>query len=338
MTVYGIDPAADTFVAVRYPRTHDGPLPDPTTFDNTPEGIAAFRAAIATGDPDALVAVENTGVYSELLCYELHAHAVALVLLDPGAVHRAFPPGPKTDPIDAGRVAEYAHRYADRLAPWAPHAAVVEQVRVLLSTREQLVRQRTATVNTRQSLARKVVQTPGANAALDAVADHLRVQVQVIEDELRRLVGGHPTLAAGVALLVGVPGVGLLLAGHMLVLTAGFTSVPVYRRLAQRLGVAPNAHQSGSSVRGRSRSRGYGSPVVRKLLHLAARSVTTHEAGAKAYYASKVGSGKAKRLVLNNVANRLLRVMCGVLREGVPYRSGHVSVSPALLTSHRQSG
>ncbi|HLA64850.1 MAG TPA: transposase, partial [Rhodothermales bacterium] len=152
------------------------------------------------------------------------------------------------------------------------------------------------------------------------------------------LIGGHPTLAAGAALLVGVPGVGLLLASQMLVLTSGFTAVPAYRSLAQRLGVAPNAHESGRSVRGRPRSRGYGPPAVRKLLHLAARSLRTHEGRARSYYEEKVGSGKAKRLVLNNLANRLLRVMCAVLRDGTPYRAGHVSLSPVLLTGHRQSG
>ncbi len=329
MSVYGIDPATESFVAGTYPATTTA------TFDNSAEGIAAFLDGLPD---DALVAVENTGVYSEALCYALHRAGVALVLLDPHALHRAFPGTAKSDALDSLKIAEYAARFRDRLVPWQPHAAVVEQVRVLLSTREQLVEQKTAVTNTRQALARKVVQTPAANAALEATVAHLKAQVHALEEELRRLIGAHPTLVSGVSLLMAVPGVGLLLSAHVLVLTEGFSDVPRYRSLAQRLGVAPNAHQSGTSVRRASRSRGYGPPAVRKLLHLAARSVRTHDAASRRYFETKVASGKAPPLVLNNLVNRLLRVMCAVLRDGQPYRPMHVSVAPMLLTGHRQSG
>ncbi|MEM1117439.1 MAG: transposase [Bacteroidota bacterium] len=335
MTIYGVDPSADSFTADTFPPT------GATDYPNTPDGLAAFCAAL----PDeSLVGVENTGVYSELLCYALHHAGVAVMLLDPGAVHRAFPPGPKTDALDSARIAEYAHRYADRLARWQPRAEVVEQVRVLLATPpttggwEHLVGQRTAALNARSALRRKVVQTPGANAALDAVAAALREQVGAIEAELRRLIGAHPSLAQGVSLLVGIPGVGLLLASQMVVLTEGFTDVPPARRLASRLGIAPHPHRSGTSVRRPDRSRGYGHPAVRKLLHLAARSRRTHDAASRGYFEAKVGAGKAARLVLNNLSNRLVAVMCAVLRDGVPYRSDHVSVAPMVLTGHRQSG
>lgn len=331
MAIYGIDPAADSFTVAVYP--DDGT--DAATFDNTLDGIAAFRATLPAATQ---VAVENTGVYSELLCYELHRADIRLVLLDPGAVHRAFPKGPKTDPGDAARIAEYAHRYADRLAPWMPHAAVVEQIRVLLATREQLVGQRTAALNARTSLRRKVVQTPSANAALDAVAVLLKAQVAALTAEIKRLIVAHPTMAARVSLLLGVPGVGLLLSAQMLVLTNGFEDDATYRRLAQRLGIAPNAHQSGTSVRRPSASRGYGHPVMRKLLHLAARSVRTHHVQSREYFERKRSVGKDRPLVINNLSNWILRVMCGVLRSGEPYRPDHISLSPVLLTSHRQSG
>lgn len=34
--------------------------------------------------------------------------------------------------------------------------------------------------------------------------------------------------------------------------------------------------------------------------------------------------------MLNNVGNKLVRVMAAVLRDGVPYEAGHVSVRPAI--------
>lgn len=322
MTVYGIDPSADDFVVSAYPPTGT----PAATFENTAAGVTAFAAGLPGSG--VVVAVENTGVYSEALCYALHGAGVPLVLLDPGAIHRAFPGTPKTDALDAAKVAEYGHRFADRLARWRPHADAVEQVRVLLATREQLVGQRTAASNARRAFARKPVQVPAATDALDSVVAHLRAQVRALEGELRRVIAAHPTLSAGVDLLVGVPGVGLLLASQMAVLTSGFTEPAEYRPLAQRLGIAPNAHESGRTVRRRPRSRGYGEAAARKLLYMAARSVRTHNADHRAYFEAKVVAGKPPTLVLNNVSNRILRVMCGVLRTGRPYRPDYVGVGP----------
>jgi transposase len=343
MTFHGIDPSAETFTAGTYPPeapASEAPASGApaSTFENSSEGIAAYVKTLPEDRTTFLVGVENTGVYSERLCYELHEAGVPLVLLDPGAIHRAFNKGPKTDARDAVKVAEYAFRYCDKLVRWQPRAVVVEQIRVLLATREQLVRQRTATRNARTSLSRKVVQTPGANTSLEAVAEYLKGQVKGLEAEIERLIAAHPTLAQGVSLLVGIPGVGLLLASQMLVLTSGFEALPGYRPLAHRLGIAPHPHRSGTSVRRKDRSRRYGPRVMRKLLHLAARSVRTHDARSRRYFEQKVAAGKATRLVLNNLANRVLRVMCAVLKSREPYRPGHVSISPQLLTSHRQSG
>ncbi|CAN5569945.1 hypothetical protein BH23BAC4_BH23BAC4_14770 [soil metagenome] len=117
--------------------------------------------------------------------------------------------------------------------------------------------------NTLQTLRRKVVQTPGANEAIDTVAEQLRMQIRALEAELRRLIGQHPSMSSVVSLLLGVPGVGHLLSAQLLVLTSGFTEIPSYRKLAQRLGVAPNPHQSGTSVYRPARSRGYGPPEAR---------------------------------------------------------------------------
>jgi len=325
MIIYGIDPAADSFTAAQYGES------GATRYDHAADGVASFIASLPQR-ADLLVAVENTGVYGEALCYALHEAGIAVVLLDPHAIWRAFPGTPKTDPLDSAKVAEYAHRYLDRLVRWRPHEAIVEQVRVLLKTREQLVRQRTALANTLQTLRRKVVQTPAANEAIETVAEQLRMQIRALEAELRRLIGQHPTLSSMVSLLLGVPGVGLLLSAQLLVLTSGFTEIPHYRKLAQRLGVAPNPYRSGTSVYRPDRSRGFGPPEARKLLHLAARSQREHHPYWRAYYERKVATGKAGRLVLNNIVNRQLRIICAILRDQVPYHENHISIHPSLLT------
>ncbi len=97
-------------------------------------------------------------------------------------VHRAFEKDrPKTDAIDSTMIAEYAWRYRDKLTLWTPHEAVVEQIKVLLTTREQIVKQQTAFSNSRKALKRKYIQTPVANGSLDALLEQTRLQIKELE-------------------------------------------------------------------------------------------------------------------------------------------------------------
>jgi transposase len=165
----GIDPASESFVALVY-TTPDGPSLSPHSFSNDPEGFEAFKDWVdeASIPKEAvLVLIENTGVYSEALCYALDRQGFDLVLVDPRAVWRAFDQERKTDALDCRRLAEYGYRYRDRLVLWEPHEAVVEQIKTLLSTREQLVQHKTAARNARQSLSRKAIQTQGHSDAAD---------------------------------------------------------------------------------------------------------------------------------------------------------------------------
>ncbi len=84
-------------------------------------------------------------------------------------------------------------------------------------------------------------------------------------------------------------------------------------------------------MRKRSRSRRYGPAIARKLLHLAARSLRTHDRASRHYFLRKTAEGKPPAPVLNNLANPLLKRLCARVRDGTPYVNGHRSVDPRLL-------
>ena len=335
MNYIGIDPSADTFT---YTIFKDGQrMQKAHTLASTAEGITELLAAITNADctrHDTLICVENTGVFSEMLLYELHKASWPLALLEPKKVHDAFgKERPKSDELDSAYIAEYGWRFRDKLSLWQPNEAIVEQIHVLLTTREQLVGQKTALFNTRKNLLRKYIQTPVANNSVDTLIEQITRQIKELELDIKRLIHDHPTFIQTVALVMSAPGVGWLLAAHLLVITRGFSEQPTYRQLARYLGIAPMPHQSGTSVKKPDRSRGNGPRMMRKLLHLAARSMITHSSEFKAYYARKLAQGKPKKLVLNNVSNRLLRIVCSMLKNNKPYIKGYVSVNPRLLST-----
>ena len=330
----GVDVASET-LAVALARGPGRHLDRPLAVSNDPDGFAALAAWLAghgAAPERSLVCLEATGVYGEALCYWLNGHGFRVAVEDAAKVRRAVPvAGAKTDALDAARIADYAARFLDELRLWTPAEAVVEQVRTLLTMREQLTRERTAKLNARRMLARKAVQTPLALRIADDAVGYLRDRIAEIDREVRRLVSSHPTLGPAVALLVSAPGVGHLLASHLCVATGGFTRPLRPKQTSAWLGICPLDHESGSSVKRKPRGRGYGPSAIRKLLYLASmRLVSIDGSPHQAYFERKKAEGKSGRLVLNNVSNKLLRVAAAVLRDGEPYEAGHVSARPTI--------
>lgn len=330
----GLDIADRTFAATDYSAAEQK-YSKAQTFSNDPAGFSATEAWFKKcgADPEnTVVCMEATGVYTERLCYWLCAKGYRVAVEAPHKTKRAFHPlGAKSDPIDSRQIAEYAWRFFDQLSFWKPSEELIEQVRVLLTTREQMISQMTANKNALLAISRKVVRTILAEQSFTDTIRHLKEQIKKLDQALDQLISNHPTIGPKIILLLTIPGVGRLLAAHLMVISQGFTKTLEPRRVSAYLGLCPLEHSSGTSVRKNASSRGIGPDIMRKLLHLAARSLRTHHQQFRHYFERKVQAGKAKRLALNNIANKLLRIICAVLRSQSPYLADYRSVNPRVL-------
>jgi transposase len=322
----GIDISSRTFMAAA------GALPwrvilKPQEFSNDEDGFQAVVDWLTQHQlltEHTIICMEATGVYGEPLAYFLYVKGYRVCVEPPLKVKRAFKPnGPKSDAVDSLQIAEYAGRYWDQLTRWQPNREIVEQIKVLLATREQFVVQRTTHKNALLAIQRKVVKTPFAEQAYLQMSEQLKKQIRAIEHEIRRLIDSEPTFKSMLLLLMSIPGVGFLLAAHLILLSQVSLDP---RQLASYLGVAPNEHSSGASVSKRTSSRHFGPQTIRKLLYLAACSVRTHHSDFKTYFLRKTAEGKSARLVLNNIENKLLKIVCAVLRSSTPYIPNYSSV------------
>ncbi|MBI5903194.1 MAG: IS110 family transposase [Deltaproteobacteria bacterium] len=326
----GIDIASDSFtVAIHQVRVK------PATLSNCGEGfeeLPRWLKANGVNSSNAIICMEATGVYTEYLCYFLHSKGFSVAVEAPQKVRRAFCNDlHKNDSIDSMRIAEYACRFHDQLPLWTPSQEIVEQVKALLAAREQLTGHLVANRNALKAIERKYVKTPLAEKVYLSSMEHIKEQIRLIDKELKNLISNHPTISRATSLMTGIPGVGTLLACNILVATQGFTRPLNARQLASHIGICPFERQSGASVHRRPRYRRYGPERLRKLLYLAALSLRTHNEAFKRYFLRKVEEGKSKRLVLNNIANRLLRIMTAVLKTQTPFIKGFKSLNPTLL-------
>jgi transposase len=305
-----------------------------TEFANTPDGfeqVLAWWQKQNYPREQTLWCMEATGVYGEALAYFLVAHGHAVAVEPPLKVKRAFAPhGHKTDAVDSQQIAEYACRFCDEVKPWQPRSDTLEQIKVLLTTREQITGQRTAHRNALLALKRKPVRTPVAEQIHQQVLSELQTHLKSLDAELQRLLDQHPPFQKLLGLLLTIPGVGFLLAAHVIVLMHTTTHPLNSKRLAAFLGICPYERQSGKSVYATPTSRHFGPSAPRKLLHLAARSVSTHKKPFREYYQRKLAEGKPKKVALNNVANKLIKVICAVVTSQRPYDADYCSTKPAF--------
>lgn len=306
------------------------------TFANTEEGYEDYLKWLSgqgVKTEDSVICMENTGVYSEQVAYVLQSKGFQVCVETPLKVKRAFDvDGHKTDPVDSRQIAEYAFRFYDELRIWKPRREVLEQVKTLLSLREQMVIEKTGYGNTLRAIQRKVVRSEKAEEILKALISTLKEQIKAVESEISSLINQEADLAQECALLDGIPGVGSLLAAQAVVLFHQMDGELTDKKVASFIGICPLEHSSGTSVKRRPRSSQHGPEVIRKLLNLAARSVCTHVPYYQHYYLRKQAEGKAKALVINNVANKLIDLMVAIFKSGEPYIPGYRSIHPRFLT------
>lgn len=332
--VVGLDIGAESISAAVL-RGPDGTGLIEYTLENTAEGFEGLRQWLKKNKvaaEKAVVCLEATGVYGEAVCYYLSSQGYRVSVEPPLKVKRAFQQSAhKNDTVDARQIAEYGHRFFDELQWWVPPEITLEQVRVLLSAREQFTQQKIANINALKTLQRKPITTPIAIQAYEQAIEKLAKNIHEIDQEIRRLVKKDDSFHRLTTSLTSTPGIGMLLATNLVVLTNSFTRTQNYKQLASYAGISPLEHSSGTSVYRRPHSRRFGPPRMRKLLYLAAMSVSTHNPEFRRYYLRKVAEGKPKRLVLNNIANKLLKVVCALVRSQSAYIPNYKSVQPMLL-------
>ena len=283
---------------------------------------------------EVLICMEATGVYCESLCYELASKGFQVVVEAPHKVKRAFHKLTKTDKVDSQQIAEYAYRFHDDLSLWKPKSEIIEKLSILLTTREGLVSQRTANTNSLKMIKRKVVQSKVALRALEKVNTDILKQVKELEKEIEKLIKSDDDFHHLYHLVSSIPAVKLLCFANLLVCTNGFSKEANPKQTASFLGIAPHEHSSGSSVRRRTCSTGHGPHRLRKLLYLASLTLRIHNSEMKKYFERKKLEGKPPKLILNNMANKLIKIIYAVVRERRPFIKSYISVPPIILNNH----
>lgn len=332
----GIDLADRTFVASIYqPRTSE--YHPAATFAQSEDGFAAFVLWIQSfgiASRSLVIGMETTGVLSQKLCYYLQTQGWRIVVEDAARIKRSLAPArPKNDKADSRAIAAYLARFWDRLTLWQPLDPALDHIQSLLSFREHLVKTCTAHQNYRRSQMKAQHVNDASMNFLSEQVIELKQQIKECTKEIRQIIAQNEAFEECYRSMVSLPGIDTLAAANFLVATKGDPDKMTYKRMANYLGICPHERSSGTSLRKKPRSSRLGNTRIRKLLHLAARSVAIHNQTFKEYYCKKLREGKAKLLIYNNIANRLLRMLCALVRKKALFQKNYLSMTPLIKRS-----
>ena len=320
----GVDISKDTLDAAIYP-AKDKKM-DFLHFDNTSKGLCEMLAWLkrrGIKSSEMVICAEHTGVYTNPLIAFAEKKGLALSLNSPLDIkHSMGIARGKNDAVDAGRIAEYAHRHQDKLKLYEKPSETIIKLQYLLTERRLYMRQRTALLNINSAMGK--YETAEACSRNESAIHHIEKMVKKVEGQMTAIINDDPEIKRNFDLISSVKGIGLINAINTVVYTNNFKSFETPRRYACYIGVAPFDYTSGISVKGKTQVSKICRTQQKAELTMAARSAIIHDPGLRRYYQRKMkekGGGKeAHGVVLNAVKFKLILRMFAVVRSGEPYK------------------
>jgi transposase len=120
---------------------------------------------------------------------------------------------------------------------------------------------------------------------------------------------------AAIALLVSIPGIGLLTACWLVVATLNFPLCESAAAAVHDVGLAPMLRISGTSIRGRAQIGHSGHPRARTQLYVATLAAARFNPAIKPYYERLRAAGKPMKVGSTACARKLLHIAYAVVKH-----------------------
>jgi transposase len=249
--------------------------------------------------------MEATGTYGEDLARDVSHAGPQVSVVNPARI-KAFGQSAlqrnKNERMDATSMARFAVTHAPEA--WTPSPEELRQLQGLVRHLEDLMAQHSQWQQ-RLTESRPV---PAVQPSLQTLLAVVEAQRQQVQQQMCDHVIRHPELTRQQALLTSIPGIGELTATRLLAEMAPRERFQSARQAAAYTGLTPKHHESGSSVRGRSRLSKIGNARVRKALYWPAIAALRSNPRIRAFGQRLGARGKATMVVLGAAMRNLVHL------------------------------
>ncbi|RYU91750.1 transposase [Emticicia agri] len=281
------------------------------TIDNT---IEAINQWIETLGENVHIIFEQTGTYNLPLSYALTLHEITFSVITPSQ-SKGFVKSMKVthqhDGVDAALLSLYGANYQP--APTSiedEHLHHLRQKRKHLST---LMTQKQAYENQLHALSFDPRADKLVIESLELLQMTLQIQITKFKEELFTLDDDQHKHLFG--LIKSVVGIGDASANALIIASDGFKNFSNVKQVLKFLGIVPIEKHSSKSVHKNYGLAKTGLGYVRAILYMAARSAKKYNLACVAVYQRQRALGKAHKVAMIAVMNKLIRQVFGVVKN-----------------------
>jgi transposase len=278
-------------------------------------GIKLFLKDVPS---DSICIMEATGVYHLRLAYALNKIGVFVSVVNPLSVKnfsRAIMCRTKTDKADARQLVDYARRM--ELTEWRPTPNGYIRIQQIYRSIELFLSNITQCENQLEAIDNSPVCDSKLCRMLRKHIKTLYKQITQLEKQIEDLIAEDDETV--IEHVRSVPGVGKKTAIALLTATKGMHGFSNYRQLSSYLGLCPRIYDSGKSVHGKAHICKMGMGWIRKLLYMCAISAARHNRACASLYERLRQKGKAVKVALIAVVNKLLKQIFAIVKNNCAY-------------------
>lgn len=287
------------------------------TFDNASVGFVKLGKWLKKRKVNNLHAcLEATGRYGDELALFLHEAGYQVSVVNPARI-QAYAASQlkrnKTDKEDAKVIAHFCATQAPEL--WTPPSQAQQELQAMVRHLEALQTMRQQESNRLQA----GVPAAAVRETLEAHIAFLDEQIDQLTQRIRDHIDQHPGLKQQKDLLTSIPGIADVTAAKLLAEIPPLERFEGAPQLAAYAGLTPSQHQSGSSVFRRGRLAKTGNANLRRALYMPALVALRWNPVIQVFAERLRQRGKHKMVIVGAVMRKLLHIVYGVLKSGMPF-------------------
>jgi transposase len=297
------------------------------TIDNNLSKITRFLKQLPA---NSALCAEYTGTPGNLLRFLAHVNSIPIIMVTGYEVkHSLGLQKGKSDKADAHRIREYAERFYDKLNYAVYEGECLFELQELHTLRDQLVKQRKMLATQKVGKKSNPYNSTIANKIEVDHISSLDSSIKLLEEEMVSIMKTSPELNENLELVTSIKGIGLITASDLIIKTRNFSRITTAKKAASYAGVCPFPNASGQMVK-KSKVSPMADRALKSLLYMCSSSAVQHNKEMKLYYQRKMMEGKPHFLIMNNVANKLLRTIYSIIESRIPWNPNYICLDPRI--------
>jgi transposase len=274
------------------------------------------------------VCLEATGRYGEGLAAYFYEGGQQVSMVNPARIKKYAESQlrrNKTDQIDAEVIADFCRTQEPPL--WTPPTPQKRELQEMSRRLEALIEQRTRETN-------RLKSGQDCEVVLESLQDSLGFldeQISKLERRIREHIERHPDLKEEFYLLTSITGIGDKTAIKLLAELPDVHRFDSVGQVVAYAGLSPQQHRSGSSVHKKSRLTNIGKQTLKTAMYFPALSAIRFNPIVKALAKRLEERGKDKMVIVGAAMRKLLQLVYGVLKSGMPFDPNYANLSQAAV-------